>query len=38
MTPRTSDEEQGGPTGERAQFSALLEDSPEDLYEHAPCG
>ena len=23
---------------ERAQFSALLEDSVEDLYEHAPCG
>ncbi|QMU77187.1 SpoIIE family protein phosphatase [Streptacidiphilus sp. PB12-B1b] len=23
---------------ERAQFSALLEDSAEDLYEHAPCG
>nr|WP_079127968.1 SpoIIE family protein phosphatase [Streptomyces niveus] len=36
--PRTGDEEQGGPTGERAQFSALLEDSAEDLYEHAPCG
>ncbi|MFE7030064.1 PP2C family protein-serine/threonine phosphatase [Streptomyces sp. NPDC057621] len=23
---------------DRAQFSALLEDSAEDLYEHAPCG
>ncbi|MFD0304336.1 SpoIIE family protein phosphatase [Streptomyces sp. NPDC127119] len=23
---------------DRAQFSALLEDSVEDLYEHAPCG
>ncbi|MHA6756993.1 PP2C family protein-serine/threonine phosphatase [Streptacidiphilus sp. PAMC 29251] len=23
---------------EQAQFSALLEDSAEDLYEHAPCG
>jgi phosphoserine phosphatase RsbU/P len=23
---------------ERVQFSALLEDSTEDLYEHAPCG
>ncbi|MFB6555892.1 PP2C family protein-serine/threonine phosphatase [Streptomyces sp. NPDC056405] len=26
------------PTGEQAEFSALLEDSAEDLYEHAPCG
>lgn len=24
--------------GDSAAFSALLEDSPEDLYEHAPCG
>ncbi|MFJ8189195.1 PP2C family protein-serine/threonine phosphatase [Streptomyces sp. NPDC096094] len=37
-------DEEGGPTGdegtgdEQAQFSALLEDSAEDLYEHAPCG
>jgi len=23
---------------ERAEFSALLEDSTDDLYEHAPCG
>ncbi|WP_221353629.1 PP2C family protein-serine/threonine phosphatase [Streptomyces beigongshangae] len=28
----------GGPADEQAQFSALLEDSAEDLYEHAPCG
>lgn len=32
----------GGPRGEDlglgASFSALLEDSAEDLYEHAPCG
>ncbi|MFF3484655.1 SpoIIE family protein phosphatase [Streptomyces sp. NPDC002701] len=28
----------GGPRGEQAQFAALLEDSAEDLYEHAPCG
>ncbi|MFD6922627.1 PP2C family protein-serine/threonine phosphatase [Streptomyces sp. NPDC059944] len=28
----------GGPVDEQAQFSALLEDSAEDLYEHAPCG
>ncbi|WP_121748149.1 SpoIIE family protein phosphatase [Streptomyces sp. E2N166] len=40
----TNDEEGGGPEGdegpvdEQAQFSALLEDSAEDLYEHAPCG
>ncbi|MGW3669278.1 PP2C family protein-serine/threonine phosphatase [Streptomyces sp. NPDC005141] len=27
-----------GPADEQAQFSALLEDSAEDLYEHAPCG
>ena len=27
-----------GPDGDRAVFSALLEDSAEDLYEHAPCG
>ncbi|MEW1613927.1 MULTISPECIES: SpoIIE family protein phosphatase [unclassified Streptomyces] len=27
-----------GPVDEQAQFSALLEDSAEDLYEHAPCG
>jgi sigma-B regulation protein RsbU (phosphoserine phosphatase) len=26
------------PADEQAQFSALLEDSAEDLYEHAPCG
>ncbi|MFJ6086756.1 PP2C family protein-serine/threonine phosphatase [Streptomyces sp. NPDC092369] len=30
--------EQRGPRDEQAQFSALLEDSAEDLYEHAPCG
>ncbi|CAM5716074.1 hypothetical protein STENM223S_11952 [Streptomyces tendae] len=40
---RTSDEEEGpvrdeGPVDEQTQFSALLEDSAEDLYEHAPCG
>ncbi|MFJ4890288.1 PP2C family protein-serine/threonine phosphatase [Streptomyces sp. NPDC088788] len=28
----------GEPVDEQAQFSALLEDSAEDLYEHAPCG
>ncbi|OON81583.1 PP2C family protein-serine/threonine phosphatase [Streptomyces tsukubensis] len=27
-----------GPGDEHAMFSALLEDSAEDLYEHAPCG
>ncbi|MFB7653892.1 MULTISPECIES: PP2C family protein-serine/threonine phosphatase [unclassified Streptomyces] len=31
-------EEEREPADERAQFSALLEDSAEDLYEHAPCG
>ncbi|WP_181764207.1 PP2C family protein-serine/threonine phosphatase [Streptomyces albidus (ex Kaewkla and Franco 2022)] len=41
---RTSDEEGGSPerdeasADEQAQFSALLEDSAEDLYERAPCG
>lgn len=41
---KTDDEEHGGeredeePVDDRAQFSALLEDSVEDLYEHAPCG
>ncbi|WP_328333501.1 PP2C family protein-serine/threonine phosphatase [Streptomyces sp. NBC_00455] len=41
---KTSDDGQGGPredeqpVDEQAQFSALLEDSAEDLYEHAPCG
>ncbi|MFD5142094.1 SpoIIE family protein phosphatase [Streptomyces sp. NPDC058401] len=42
---RTSDEEDEGtperdpePATEQARFSALLEDSAEDLYEHAPCG
>lgn len=30
--------EGGGPVDDQAQFSALLEDSAEDLYEHAPCG
>ncbi|WP_406364382.1 PP2C family protein-serine/threonine phosphatase [Streptomyces sp. NBC_01579] len=42
---KTGDEEEGrGLDGDRkpvdgeAQFSALLEDSAEDLYEHAPCG
>ncbi|MFF7974363.1 SpoIIE family protein phosphatase [Streptomyces sp. NPDC007905] len=41
----TSDEEDGADPergeetpDERAQFTALLEDSAEDLYEHAPCG
>jgi sigma-B regulation protein RsbU (phosphoserine phosphatase) len=33
-----SPDEQRGPQDEQAQFSALLEDSAEDLYEHAPCG
>ncbi|MEU7499417.1 SpoIIE family protein phosphatase [Streptomyces griseofuscus] len=27
-----------GPADDRASFSALLEDSAEDLYENAPCG
>lgn len=42
---KTSDEERGSPgrdeatpADEQAQFSALLEDNAEDLYEHAPCG
>ncbi|MET9771356.1 SpoIIE family protein phosphatase [Streptomyces sp. NPDC006415] len=40
---KTNDEEHGGtrdegPVDDQAQFSALLEDSAEDLYEHAPCG
>ncbi|MCX5409219.1 SpoIIE family protein phosphatase [Streptomyces sp. NBC_00335] len=41
---KTDDAEEESPTGERgpadeqARFSALLEDSAEDLYEHAPCG
>lgn len=45
MMGKTGDEEEGrGLDGDRkpvdgeAQFSALLEDSAEDLYEHAPCG
>ncbi len=45
MMSRTGDqeesrgpEEEREPADERAQFSALLEDSAEDLYEHAPCG
>ncbi|MFJ5274515.1 SpoIIE family protein phosphatase [Streptomyces sp. NPDC088358] len=29
---------QGRPGDDHAMFSALLEDSVEDLYEHAPCG
>ncbi|WP_328315762.1 PP2C family protein-serine/threonine phosphatase [Streptomyces sp. NBC_00388] len=29
---------QGAPGADEAAFSALLEDSAEDLYEHAPCG
>ncbi|MGW7278607.1 PP2C family protein-serine/threonine phosphatase [Streptomyces sp. NPDC054844] len=39
-----TDGEEGGPKrdedpgDEQVQFSALLEDSAEDLYEHAPCG
>ncbi|MFJ7147045.1 PP2C family protein-serine/threonine phosphatase [Streptomyces sp. NPDC100445] len=32
------DERDGGAADEQTQFSALLEDSTEDLYEHAPCG
>ncbi|MFD4835464.1 PP2C family protein-serine/threonine phosphatase [Streptomyces uncialis] len=40
---RTDDDQNGPrkdevPGDEQAQFSALLEDSVEDLYEHAPCG
>lgn len=45
MMGKTGDEEEGRglegdrkPVGGEAQFSALLEDSAEDLYEHAPCG
>lgn len=34
----TSGEADSGAQRARAQFSALLEDSAEDLYEHAPCG
>ncbi|MFI6584524.1 PP2C family protein-serine/threonine phosphatase [Embleya sp. NPDC050493] len=30
--------EDGPPGGDAAAFAALLEDSAEDLYEHAPCG
>ncbi|MEU1040639.1 SpoIIE family protein phosphatase [Streptomyces sp. NPDC005907] len=32
------DADRGGPPDEAALFSALLEDSAEDLYENAPCG
>ncbi|MEU0759355.1 SpoIIE family protein phosphatase [Streptomyces microflavus] len=41
---RTGDEQDkkavpgSGPAGDSALFSALLEDSVEDLYENAPCG
>ncbi|MBQ1097448.1 SpoIIE family protein phosphatase [Streptomyces sp. b94] len=41
---RRTDDEEGGPKrdedpgDEQVQFSALLEDSAEDLYENAPCG
>ncbi|MFF3057342.1 PP2C family protein-serine/threonine phosphatase [Streptomyces sp. NPDC057909] len=42
---KAGDEEEGRglegdrkPVGAEAQFSALLEDSAEDLYDHAPCG
>ncbi|MCX2968574.1 MULTISPECIES: PP2C family protein-serine/threonine phosphatase [Streptomyces] len=43
MTPQVGDGEEGDrrcrrPVDEQAQFSTLLEDSVEDLYEHAPCG
>lgn len=45
MMGKAGDEEEGRglegdrkPVGAEAQFSALLEDSAEDLYEHAPCG
>ncbi|MET9494827.1 SpoIIE family protein phosphatase [Streptomyces sp. NPDC006552] len=31
-------EETGGGTAAAASFAELLEDSPEDLYDHAPCG
>lgn len=31
-------QEDQDPVDEQAQFSALLEDSAEDLYENAPCG
>ncbi|MFE2972648.1 SpoIIE family protein phosphatase [Streptomyces sp. NPDC059340] len=35
---RTSDGENSQSRDDHAAFSALLEDSAEDLYEHAPCG
>lgn len=45
MTRRTGGQEEdsipadhGEPDDEQARFSALLEDSLDDLYEHAPCG
>ncbi|WP_044380941.1 PP2C family protein-serine/threonine phosphatase [Streptomyces cyaneogriseus] len=40
MSDRGGDVRDGGPggAGEPALFSALLEDSAEDLYENAPCG
>ncbi|MET9505817.1 SpoIIE family protein phosphatase [Streptomyces sp. NPDC006622] len=42
MTARSGDGDTPGPeeqpVDEQAEFSALLEDSAEDLYEHAPCG
>ncbi|MEV4947296.1 SpoIIE family protein phosphatase [Streptomyces sp. NPDC053755] len=43
MSPAHGEDEGGrdgveGPVDEDAEFSALLEDSAEDLYEHAPCG
>ncbi|MFE6932421.1 PP2C family protein-serine/threonine phosphatase [Streptomyces sp. NPDC057699] len=37
--PDSLDPREGrAPQEDRTQFSALLEDSAEDLYEHAPCG
>ncbi|MFD5271572.1 SpoIIE family protein phosphatase [Streptomyces sp. NPDC058335] len=42
MTSKSGDGDTSGPgeqsVDEQAEFSALLEDSAEDLYEHAPCG
>ncbi|MCX4459231.1 SpoIIE family protein phosphatase [Streptomyces sp. NBC_01340] len=38
MMCKTSDGESSQSRDDLAAFSALLEDSAEDLYEHAPCG
>ncbi len=38
MMRQAGEDRGGGPDEHLAGFSALLEDSAEDLYEHAPCG